>query len=233
MELTGEQLLGVFSDYNRMIWPMQIVAYLLGLIGLIFGIRKINLSNRLIPAILAFFWLWVALAFWLPSAQQGFSPGYLFAGVFLCQGIFFLSHLIKPKLWIGFQANFASWMGLIIILYAMLGYPLVGIFIGHAYPRTPPFGLTPCPVVTYTFGMLLLTVRKVPKALLIIPFFYTLSGILWVSIGILEDIGMVLGGLLGVGLIWIRDSRAVNSPTSDPSRVSPESGWSLDLADKK
>ena len=57
MELTGEQLLGVFSDYNRMIWPMQIVAYLLGLIGLIFGIRKINLSNRLIPTILAFFWL--------------------------------------------------------------------------------------------------------------------------------------------------------------------------------
>lgn len=232
MELTGEQLLGVFADYNLMIWPMQILAYLLGLIGLIFGIRINNLSNRVIPGILTFFWSWVALAFWLPSAQQGFSPGYLFAAVFLIQGGLFLSQLIKPKRMEGFHANFASWVGIIIMLYAMLGYPLFGYLIGHIYPRTPPFGLTPCPVVTYTFGMLLLTVQKVPKALLIIPLCYALSGILWVSIGVLEDIGMVLGVLIGVVLIWIRNSKTIY-PTSEPSNVLPESGWSLDLTDKK
>ena len=65
---TLEQLLDLFAVYNARIWPMQIVAYLLGIAGFVLAFRRGNLSNRLIPAILAFFWLWVAFVFWLPNA---------------------------------------------------------------------------------------------------------------------------------------------------------------------
>lgn len=233
MELTGEQLLGVFSEYNAMIWPMQIVAYLLGVVGFVLAFRKSNLSNRLIPAILAFFWLWVALAFWFPSGHQGFAPGYIFAAIFLFQGVLFLIQAVKPKLAFGYQANLSSWAGIVFALYALIGYPLFGIFIGHSYPYTSPFGLTPCPVVAYTFGLFLLTVHKVPKSLLLIPFCYSLSGFLWVSIGMVEDVGMIASGLLGVGLIWARDARQAATRLFEDASATGKARWSLDILDKK
>ena len=233
MELTGEQLLGVFVEYNAMIWPMQIVAYLLGIVGFSLAFRKSNLSDRLIPATLAFFWLWVALAFWFPSGRQGFAPAYLFAAIFLVQGLLFLIQVMRPKLAFSYQGNLASWVGIAFVLYALVGYPLFGSFIGHAYPATPPFGLTPCPVVAYTFGLFLLTVHKVPKPLLLIPFCYSLSGFLWVSIGMVEDVGMIASGLLGIGLIWVKDARQAAKHLSDDASVTGKAGWSLDVMDKK
>jgi hypothetical protein len=59
--ITAEQLLEVFAAYNPQIWPMQIVAYILGIAVLIMAAFKFNISRRGIPAVLAFFWLWVAL----------------------------------------------------------------------------------------------------------------------------------------------------------------------------
>jgi hypothetical protein len=232
MELTAEQLLGIFSDYNAQIWPMQIAAYLIGIAGLWLVIRKSRFYARLIPAILAFFWLWVSLMFWLPSALQGFPPAYLFAAIFLAQGALFLLQTFRPKLIFGYQPNLVSWAGIFFVFYAMVGYPLFGLVIGHAYPHSPPFGLTPCPLIVYTIGLLLLTTQKVPKSLLIIPFLYALSGFLWVAIGITEDIGMILSGLLGAALIWQRDYKAVTATEPRSSPDSSERGWSLDMADK-
>jgi len=229
---TEEQLLGVFASYNAQIRPLQIVAYLLGIVGFVLAFKKGNFSNRMIPAILAFFWIWVSLMFWLPSAGQGFTPGYFFAGIFLFQGLLFLFQALRPKLAFGFQSTPAAWAGVFFVLYALVGYPLFGGLVGHMYPNASPFGLTPCPLVAFTFGLLLMTAQKVPKAMLIIPLFYALSGFLWVSIGMLEDIGMVLSGLVGIWMIWKRDARQAAIPASHISQASPEGGWSLDLSDK-
>lgn len=230
---TEEQLLDAFAAYNALIWPMQIVAYVLGIAGLALAIRKNKLSSRLIPAILAFLWLWVALLFWFPSGEQGFVLGYLFAGVYLIQGLLFLVQAFRPKLAFEYRSNLPSWAGIFFVLYALVGYPLISPVVGHVYPQAPPFGLTPCPLVAFTFGLLLLTAQKVPKALLLIPLFYAFSGFLWVSIGMVEDTGMVLSGLVGIWLIWKRDSRLV---TVSPDKQFPErskAGWSLDISDQK
>jgi hypothetical protein len=232
--ITGDQLLEVFSDYNQKIWPMQIVAYLLGFSTVILAVRKTAHSSRAIPAILAFFWFWVALLFWLPSLLQGFLPALIFTLIFLIQGLLFLVYTRKPKLSFAMHKDIYNLAGLTFILYALVGYPIVGTIIGHGYPRMPPFGLTPCPLVTFTFGMLLLAEHRVPKALLIIPFFYALSGFLWVSIGILEDIGMIASGLLGVGLIWVRDSKSSSSGKENEGLPAQSgTGWSLNLRDEK
>lgn len=229
---TEKQLLGVFADYNALIWPMQIVAYLLGIAGFALAIKKNNLAKRLIPAILAFFWCWVAGMFWLPSAGQGFVPGYIFAGIFLIQGLIFLVQVLQSKLSFGFESTAAAWFGIIFMLYALVGYPLFGALIGHTYPNTSPFGLTPCPVVAFTFGLLLLTDQKIPKITLVIPLFYALSGFLWVSIGMVEDVGMILSGLVGTAMIWIRDARKAATPQAAKSPSPSDPGWSLDLTNK-
>ena len=56
MPFTVEQFLGVFESYNLAVFPMQIVAYVLGLIA-VFLVFK-NRSGRIVPAILSFMWLW-------------------------------------------------------------------------------------------------------------------------------------------------------------------------------
>lgn len=160
MDITGEQMLEVFAAYNLQIWPMQILAYVLGLIVLYLGFRKSALASRVIPAILAFFWLWVAFLFWLPSSLQGFTIGFLFTAIFAIEGILFLIQVVKPQLAFGTYSKPHTMVGVILMLYALIGYPLVGLLIGHRYPRTPPFGLTPCPLIIFNFGLLLLTQKK-------------------------------------------------------------------------
>ncbi len=231
--ITEEQLLEVFAAYNPMIWPMQIVAYLLGLSAVYLAVRKTTISKWAIPASLAFFWLWVGLAFWLPSVLQGYMPGIFFTALFLIQGGLFVVYTIKPALEFGFKRDACAWAGVFCLLYALVGYPLAGAMVGHTYPYMSPFGLTPCPVVTFTFGLLLLTTSKVPKILLIIPFFYAMSGFLWISIGMWEDFGMLLSGLMGAGLILYRDARMLAEHQVEPKPASGNGGWSLDIPDKK
>ena len=48
----------------------------------------------------------------------------------------------------------------------------VAVFVvwsGHVYPAAPMFGVTPCPLVIFTFGMLLLSRERAPWPLLVIP----------------------------------------------------------------
>lgn len=231
--ITEEQLLEVFAAYNPMIWPMQIVAYLLGLSAVYLVVRKTTISNRAVPAVLAFFWLWVGLAFWLPSVFQGYMPGIFFTALFLIQGGLLAAFTIKPGLEFGFKRDACAWAGIFCLLYALVGYPLAGALIGHTYPYMSPFGLTPCPVVTFTFGLLLLSTSKIPKILLVIPFFYAMSGFLWISIGMWEDIGMLVSGLLGAGLLWYRDARRTATPSGARVPAPTINGWSLDLPEQK
>ena len=41
------------------------------------------------------------------------------------------------------------------ILYALVLYPLIGLAVGERYPAMPLFGVTPCPLLIFTFGLML------------------------------------------------------------------------------
>ncbi len=233
MGITEDLLLKSFATYNQQIWPMQVVAYLLGFAALFLAIWGKSFANRVVTAVLSFFWLWVALLFWIANARQGFTPGYVFVAIFLGQGLLFLYQTLRPTLIFGFQRNLASWAGISFALYALVGYPAVGWLVNHIYPQAPPFGLTPCPLVAYTFGLLLLTRARVPKILLVLPLFYAVSGFYWAMIGMVEDIGMALSGVLGVWLIWVRDAKALPAQSAELAAAQGEGGWSLDLPNKK
>ena len=89
----------------------------------------------------------------------------------------------------------------------MIGYPVLGYFLGHTYPSSFPFGLVPCPVNIFTIGVLMLTSNSFPKYLLVIPFLWTLAGIPPISVGIYEDIGMLTAGITGTYLILMKDRK--------------------------
>jgi hypothetical protein len=93
----------------------------------------------------------------------------------------------------------------------MIVYPILGMLLGHGYPRSPSFGVAPCPTTIFTFGLLLLTNAKVPKSLMVIPFLWSLLGIsASYQLGIHEDIGLLVASVLSVGLLFWRDRTALH-----------------------
>ncbi|MBN1642042.1 MAG: hypothetical protein JXA09_12475 [Anaerolineae bacterium] len=207
MSLTLEQLLDVFARYNLAIWPMQIVAYVLGLVGLILAARQTRYRNKVIAGILSFLWLWTGIAFFLLYFGPVYTPAYAFGVLFILQGALFLYSAVKPQLSFGFRADAYGIVGILFIVYAMIGYPVLGILLGHVYPQSPPFGLTPCPSAVFTFGLFLLTDKKAPRLFLAIPFLWALSGVIPVSIGVFEDVGLITAGVVGTAMVLYRDSQ--------------------------
>jgi len=206
LPFTLEDLLGVFEIYNRAIWPMQIVAYVLGVLAVLLAFRKSDRSSRIIAGMLSFMWLFSA-GFFIFALVPIYRPAYFFGALFIVQAAIFLSCVFKARLSFSFARDIYSVVGLVFIAFAMIGYPVLGYFIGHRYPQSPPFGLAPCPLCVFTFGLLLLTDRRVPKWVLAIPFVYALGGILPVSVGVTEDLAMLIGGVVGTAMIVYRDAK--------------------------
>jgi len=226
--ITGEQLLEAVATYNQAIWPMQIIGYVLALITVVLAFKKTVWASRINFAVLTFFWLWVALMYWLPSARPAFPIGYAFLVLYLIEGVLFLIQAVKGKLTFGTYNKGHTIGGLTMILYTMIGYPLLAIFLDHPYPQASLIGLTPCPLTLFTFGLLLLTRSAVPIILLIIPLFWGLSGVLWISIGMWEDIGMVLGSLIVLVLILRRNKNLKTEEKMKDQDTSSEV-WSLNV----
>jgi hypothetical protein len=84
----------------------------------------------------------------------------------------------------------------------------------------PVFGVTPCPVTIFTFGLLLWTERPVPRLLLVIPFLWSLVGVsAAISLDRGEDLGLVVAALLGTALLLWRNHRAVGGGVLRPRSV--------------
>ncbi|HXV44590.1 MAG TPA: DUF6064 family protein, partial [Anaerolineae bacterium] len=76
------------------------------------------------------------------------------------------------------------------------------------YPQSPTFGL-PCPTTIFTFGLLLWTDHRFPKYLLVIPVIWSLFGLsAAVQLGVLEDIMLLITGLVATTMILYRDKQA-------------------------
>jgi hypothetical protein len=199
-----EEFLAVLSRYNKDIWPLQIVAFVLGIFALFLLVRKNKYSDRIILAILAFFWLWNGIVFcpfyWAPI----YKYAYLFGAFCSIQGILFLVGVFRPNISFGHLNSLNTAVAIILIVYAMAGYQIFGYFLGHIYPKFFPVGLVPCPTAVFTFGLLLLTNKRVPRYYIIVPAIVAAGGIMAACNGIYEDIGLIISGLTGSYLLLRR-----------------------------
>lgn len=209
MELpTLEQFFNVVKVYNLTIWPMQVVAYILGVLALILAIKKTKYSSRIISAILVFFWLWVGFIFSRIYFIKVFNMAGIYVVLLIIQGIILLIFgVFRPNISFRFKPNVYSIIGIFFIIYAMICYPAIEYILGRGYPKILPFGLVPCPTIIFTFGLFLWTDKKLPKFILIIPLILAISGFLAIVLGIWEDIGLIIAGILGTIMIVTRDRR--------------------------
>jgi hypothetical protein len=213
LPFTIDQFFGVFEQYNQAIWPIHILAYMLGIAAIILTVKKMRYSDQAISLILACFWAWMGIVYHLMYFRTINGAALGFGVLFIIQAIVWLLFgVIRPKLAFQLDTNPYALTGILLIVYAMLVYPVLGTLLGHGYPRSPSFGVAPCPTTIFSFGLLLLTTAKVPKSVLVIPFLWSLLGFTAsLLLGVREDIGLVVAGVLSVGLLLWRDRTALHT----------------------
>jgi hypothetical protein len=169
-----EQFTELFVAYNHTIWPAQAGAYAL---AVVMGVALVKGASRVVGAGLALMWLWTGVAYhWLHFTSIN-QAAWAFGALFVAQGVMLLAMSVaSPRLRFGKGEGALGVLGWVFIGYATLVYPLLGWWTGHSYPQMPMFGVTPCPVTIFTFGLLLLAQPTVPRWVLAVPFAWSLIG---------------------------------------------------------
>jgi hypothetical protein len=169
--------LNVFKSYNQSIYPLQIVFYFIAFFCIYLLFTKNKNTTKVISIVLSFFWLWMGIVYHIVFFSAINKAAYFFGGFFIMQGIMFAGcGLIRKKLSFEYTKSTANNVGILLIGYALIIYPVLGTFLGHAYPYSPTFGL-PCPTTIFTFGILLFTNKKMPWHLLIVPLLWSIIGL--------------------------------------------------------
>lgn len=206
LPFTVEQFMKVFESYNQAIWPMQIVAYILGLVALYLLAKKVSIANRVISSILAVFWIWMGVVYHISYFSEINEVAIVFGAFFIVQGILFIIFgVIKQGIVFDYKIDKNTIVGGILIAYALVIYSAIGMILGHIYPSAPIFGVAPCPTTIFTFGLFLFT-KKLPKMVVIIPLLWSVIGFTAaLKLGVREDIGLLLAGLISATMVIIRD----------------------------
>lgn len=206
LPFTAEQFFGVFADYNRATWPAPALAYAAGVVmlaGVLAG--RPAWAGRAIAAGLATLWLWTGLAYhWVHFAPVN-PAARLFAVGFAAQAALFLWFgTVKGCLTFAAPRHrFGLVAGMMLVAYAALLYPWLGAVSGHRWPAAPTFGVTPCPLTIFTFGLLMMARGRVPAVLLVLPVLWAaIGGSAAVLLGVLPDWMLPVSAAAALALRW-------------------------------
>jgi hypothetical protein len=200
---TTEVFFSVFAQYNAAIWPAQVIAYALGVLVVLLSLRPRKGSDKIIATCLAASWLWTGVVYHMMFFATIDWAAWAFGAAFAIEGILFAwTGAARGRLGFRFSPNLYGWAGLGLVIFSMAVYPLIGSLTGHGWPRAPMFGVAPSPTTIFTLGMLLLTQRRVPLHLTVIPVLWCLIGgtAAWL-LNVPEDLALLLAGVSGMALV--------------------------------
>ena len=217
--VTREQFFAVFTTYNEAVWPAQGALILLALLAVYAALRATRGGGRAAPAVLAVLWLWMGAVYHLTFFAPVNPAAYLFGVLFVVQALLFGRESLRHGLNLRVRRDAYGVLGMILVVYALLIYPIVCVLAGHGYPAAPTFG-APCPTTIFTFGVLLWADRRVPAHLLPVPFLWSLAGAsaVWVY-GVAADVALPLAALAGLGMILWRNHRLGPVHHPQPARA--------------
>lgn len=204
---TADIYLSLFETYNSAIWPAQVVAYGLGIAAVFLALRPVAAGGRIVFAVLSAFWLWNGIAYHLMHFFQINFAALGFAALFTLQGALFAAIAVSGRRSSCFRPGVLGWSGLLLCLFALVAYPLLGWLAGHGWPRAAAFGVAPAPTAIFTFGMLLMLGGRAPLHLGVIPLLWSLAGgsAAVFILRIPEDVSLLVAGVVAsCMLVWER-----------------------------
>jgi hypothetical protein len=203
LPFTVEQFLDVFARYNQAIWPLQVVAYLLGTAAVALAWRRTQTADRLVAGVLGVLWVVNGALYHITFFRQINPVAAVFGALFLVQAAIFLwTGVVQGGLSFAPTSTANAAVGWAMVAYAMVVYPLLGFVFGHVYPHAPVFGVAPCPTVIFTFGLLVWVGARLPRWVLIVPLLWAALGpSAAVQLGVREDLGLLLAGLTAAAML--------------------------------
>jgi hypothetical protein len=202
LPFTAEQFFGVFRYYNEAVWPAQVLLLGLALAAPVVMLIPHGRYSLVVSLILAFLWAWLAVAYHFLFFSR-FNPlAYFFGGVSLAGALVLAwEGAIRRRLRFAWVGRLRAATGVLLIVFALVLYPLWSWFAGHRYPALPTFGL-PCPTTIFTIGVLAFLVRPYPRGPLVVPILWCVVGAqAALLLGVPQDYGLVVAGVAGLALL--------------------------------
>jgi hypothetical protein len=202
LPFTVQQFFSVFADYNQTIWPMQWVLTAAAVCVVILSISRVAWKDRAICLLLAGLWAWTAAAYHLLQFSRINTAAFVFAAFYLLEAALFVGWAISGRpLELRYRIGAASTLGVAMLAYSLVAYPMLGRWLGHAYPSTPTFGV-PCPTTIFTLGVLALARARGVTRLAVVPLFWSaVGGSAAFLLGVWQDLGLIASGIGVAGLL--------------------------------
>ena len=213
-----EDFFSTLQTYNETVVPMAVLTFILGMVAVFLASSKPKHSGQIISFILSFLWMWSGVVFFILfyGLQEVVFLNVTMPGVWYLSGVlwiiqslvFLFVGVFKSSLSFKLGSDRQTVIGAVMIIYAMIIYPLIGFLTGRSYPEYPIFGVAPCPVTIFTFGLLQWTDGKVPVYVAVIPLVWALLGVMPVlALDVWADVGLILSGIIGFTLILVRNRK--------------------------
>lgn len=196
------EFLDAFVRYNTVLWPAAVALPLVG--ALVAALAMSRRDRSTAAAIgLALLWTWTALFYHVAFFVTVTPAAYAFAALCLAEA--------AALAWYGAAARTLRFdfahdavsgvVGLLLVAYALVGYPVVGQLAGHRYPAAPTFGL-PCPTTIFTLGVLAWARRPVPWPVVAPAVAWSvIGGSAAFQLGMREDIGLPVAAVALLALL--------------------------------
>ena len=195
------QFFEVIRNYNEAVWPAPIALTLVAVGALALVWSRQAWSARAIWVVLAFLWAWIGVVYHLAFFTAINPAAYAFGAIFLLGAAAFVRCAVATNaLRFAPARDSATTVGLTMIGYALVVYPIWSSVAGHPYPDLPTFGL-PCPTTIFTIGMLAMVRGGRSWPLFIAPVLWSLIGLQAAFLfGVYPDLGLGISGLVGIAL---------------------------------
>lgn len=208
LPFTSDQFLDVFRQYNQAVWPVQWVLAAMGVITVVLALRDEPRASRLVSVLLAVLWFWMAIAYHLAFFADLSRVGIVFGVAFGLQGALLSWLAVRKQVTLYRPRSLAAMsIGAVLIVYALILYPMLGALLGHRYPTSPTFGV-PCPTTIFTLGLMVSAGGSIPRRLLIVPLAWAVVGTsAALNLGMTEDFGLLGAAILAAGVLLARRHR--------------------------
>ena len=216
LPFTAEQFFDVFRLYNSSVWPAQVLLLALAVLAVIFIALRRPWSGAAVSAILAFLWVWLGAAYHLAFFARINPVAYGFGALSIAGGLLFVWHgVLRRRIEFSFVRSLRTGVGVALIAFALLVYPVWATLAGHAYPELPTFGL-PCPTTIFTIGVLVLSSGPGLRAVLIVPILWSLVGSQAAFLlDVIPDFGLLVAGVVAI-VLFVRPARARETSFASP-----------------